>query len=69
MNQLTSAQLMEIDRCFNWVSECIRIDKIPHQKVLFGSTVHNYLQGIHRIVCTGVPLNGNYQTVTIKDLS
>jgi len=61
MKQLTSVQLREIDRCFNWVCENIRIDNIPHQKVLFGSTFNNYLKGIHKIVLFGFPPNSNYE--------
>jgi len=72
MKNLSPQQLLEIDRCFNWVSERIRIDKIPHQKVLFGSTVHNWFlekDGIvkaAKIVIAGFPPDDNYEMAYLR---
>ncbi len=74
MKELTPQQLFEIDRCFNWVSERIRLDNVPHQKVLFGSTVYNWFKAIKgeaieaKIVIAGFPPNNNYEMADFKEV-
>ena len=72
MKNLTPQQLKEIDRCFNYVCERIRIDNIPHQKVLFGSTVDNWFKAIKgeipdgTIVIAGFPPNNSYEMAYLR---
>ena len=72
MKNLTPQQLKEVDKCFNHVCEHIRIDKIPHQKVLFGSTVDNWFKAMKgetteaRIVIAGFPPNSNYEMAYLR---
>ncbi len=47
---LTGQQLIEIDRCFQFVCERIQQDGVHPRKVLFGSTVANWMKGRMEIV-------------------
>lgn len=62
-SSLTDHQLVEIDKCFVWTLENITADKIPFRKVLFGSTVSNWMKGEMSIVIADNPPNSNYRRV------
>lgn len=66
MAAMSSQVLLEADKCFIWVCDMIRVDKIPPRSVLFGSTLENWLSGKMKIVITGNPPNGNYEQVSDK---
>jgi len=67
MKNLVPLQLLEIDKCFNWVCENLRIDNVSHQKIIFGSTMDNWQRGRMKIVIVGDPPNANYERAYFRD--
>lgn len=69
MKDCTDKQLFEIDRCFQYVLERIKADGVHPRTVLFGSTVDRWFRSSRgcrmKIVITGTPPNGIYETATI----
>ena len=69
MDAKSPQALLEADKCFQWVCDWIRIDKVPPRSVLFGSTLGNWLNNKMKIVIVGNPPNGNYEHAYFRDSS
>lgn len=50
MKSLDGQQILEADRCFQYVCERIAHDGVHPRKVLFGSTLENWFEGNMKVV-------------------
>lgn len=60
---MTQQELFEADKCFVWVLDKIRVDKIPFRSVLFGSTLERWFNDKMLIVTTTFTTEPNYEYI------
>lgn len=71
MRDCTPQQLLEIDRCFQYVLEHIETDEVRPRSVFFGSTVDNWFRSSRgecrmRIVVASEPPNDGYERAYLR---
>ena len=60
---MNDKELFEAQKCFQFVCENCRIDKVDPRSVLFGTTLMTWLDGSMKIAVVGEPVSSQYARI------